>query len=243
MTTITLGEVLNRLRDQIMADLRVAIPARVERFDAARQLVDVKPLLKETSLDEAGAEVVESLHVISNVPVQFPGTAAFALTFDVKPGDECLLVFSDRSLDKWISSGGEVDPVDLRRHHLSDAVALLGVRHAGAFAPVDADCAALRHRSGMGVYVKDGTVNLGSPAPGDALALASLVKAEIKALRDAYAGHGHNLTTAGTAVAQAGVTGTPCTGALAVPPVPPVALTPQVVPAVGSVASSKVKSD
>jgi hypothetical protein len=46
----------------------------------------------------------------------------------VSPGDPCLLIFSDRSLDSWLDRGGEVDPIDLRRHHLSDAVAILGVR-------------------------------------------------------------------------------------------------------------------
>ena len=49
------------------------------------------------------------------------------MQFDLVPGDTVLLVFSERSIDKWAQQGGEVDPLDSRLHHLSDPVALPGL--------------------------------------------------------------------------------------------------------------------
>ncbi len=123
-----LTDVFERAFTKQIAGLRVAMPARIERYDAAKQVVDVAPALKERTENETGTFDVEALPILRNVPVQFPGGGGFALTFPVAVGDECLLIFSDRSLDVWKSKAGQVDPVDVRRHDLSDAVALLGVR-------------------------------------------------------------------------------------------------------------------
>jgi hypothetical protein len=46
----------------------------------------------------------------------------------VRRGDTCLLVFSQRSLDRWKSQGGRVTPDDGRKHALSDAIAIMGVQ-------------------------------------------------------------------------------------------------------------------
>jgi hypothetical protein len=37
------------------------------------------------------------------------------------------LVFSDRSLDRWLNAGGVVDPGTYRMHDLSDAIAIPGL--------------------------------------------------------------------------------------------------------------------
>lgn len=125
---LRLGELFSLQRERLTAAIRVALPAEVVSFDPVTQLATVRPLLKELDTDETGAEQVRSLPVVPDVPVQFPAGGGFSLTFPVQAGDPCLLVFADRSLDKWLDNGAEVDPVDVRRHNLSDAVALLGVR-------------------------------------------------------------------------------------------------------------------
>jgi hypothetical protein len=123
-----LAEVIRLALERQGRALRVGLPGRIDRFDAANQLADVTPLLQETTFDETGAEVVESLPVLTNVPVQFAGGGGYAVTFPVASGDPCWLTFADRSIDEWIERGGVVDPVDLRRHDFADPVAILGVR-------------------------------------------------------------------------------------------------------------------
>jgi hypothetical protein len=212
---VTLAELIRRAIEARLAEVRVAIPGTIQKFDAATQLAEVRPDLQELRFDESDAELSESLPVVSDVPVQFPGAGGFVITFPVQPGDPCLLVFSDRSLDKWIENGGEVDPVDLRRHHLSDAVALLGVRSKPqALSSFNADCLSLG---------KDGEAE-------DFVALAQKVHDEIDALRGKLADfwmHQHTGT----------VSGAVCTTTATTPPTIP-AFPPA---PVGSVASATVK--
>ena len=115
-----LGELLLRLGDRISKGLRVALPARVISYDSAKHTVDVQPLLKEVVDQSAAKPVAVSLPVVFNVPVMHPSGGGFRLLFPLETGDQVLLVFADRSLDRWKSAGAEVDPQDLRRHKISE---------------------------------------------------------------------------------------------------------------------------
>ena len=117
---------------------RVALPARVETYDANTQQVTAQPLVYDGYLDETGKRQSERLPVIAGVPVLFPGGGGFRVTFPIVAGDTVLLVFASSSLEKWLSLGGEVDPVDDRRHHISDGIAIPGLHdfaHPLASAP------------------------------------------------------------------------------------------------------------
>jgi hypothetical protein len=184
----TIAEIIRAALDARCADLRVSLPGEIVKFDPSKQLADVRPLLREGHEDETGVEVVEELPVIPNVPVQMYGAGDLVLTFPVEQGDPCLLVFTDRSLDLWKERGTSVDPVDLRRHNLTDAVAFVGVRaKPAALSGFDTDAAALRHANGKGVFVKSSGVDLGIKNPADAVALASKVEAELNKLYTALA--------------------------------------------------------
>ena len=50
------------------------------------------------------------------------------MSFPIKPGDDCLLVFSERSIDFWHDQGGTQEPSDWRMHDINDAFVLPGVR-------------------------------------------------------------------------------------------------------------------
>lgn len=65
--------------------------------------------------------------VILSVPVMFPATKTSALTFKVEAGDTVLCTFSQRCIDLFKSSGGIVNPLDLRQFDKRDAVAQLGL--------------------------------------------------------------------------------------------------------------------
>jgi hypothetical protein len=127
-----LTEILAQVRERAAADVRVALPAKVVRFDAATQMIDAQPMVREGYIDENGERQTDALPVIPNVPVCFPGSGPFCITFPIAVGDTVLLVFSDRSLDKWLSVGGVIDPGDDRNHHLTDAIAIPGLRPGNA---------------------------------------------------------------------------------------------------------------
>lgn len=167
----TLAAVLNDFKASMFADMRVAVPARVERYDAATQLIDAKPLLRDTFTTEEGEREIVSLPVITNVPVVFPGAGGFRLTFPVAVGDTVLLVFADRSIDTWLAQGGEVSPTDERHHHLSDAIAIPG----------------LHPNSAPWSGAEAGVVTIGSDSgPAEFVATAERVLTELSSLADVF---------------------------------------------------------
>ena len=131
MSTPLFAEVLTALVDSRINGIRVALPASVQSYDPTTQRADVQPLIQDGYYDSTNTRIVERLPVITDVPIVFPGSGGFRVTFPVAAGDVVLLVFSSSSLDRWLaSSGAEVDPVDDRRHHISDAIAIPGLRAA-----------------------------------------------------------------------------------------------------------------
>lgn len=115
-------------RGGILRDLYVARAGTVTAYDATSQTVDVQPCVAEWFPAEGEAAVEQVyLPVVTAVPVAFPGGGGFRSTFPIAVGDSVLLVFMDRSHDAWQDQGGRQVPADLRRHHLTDAVAIVGV--------------------------------------------------------------------------------------------------------------------
>ena len=88
-------------------DLHTALPGRVVSYDAATQ----------TAVCQPGIQVIfratgpVDLPQLVDVPVYFPRGGGFVLTFPVRVGDECLLVFAERAIDVWWQKGGTQVPV------------------------------------------------------------------------------------------------------------------------------------
>lgn len=165
-----LAEVINHALDMRLADVRVSLPGKVTRYDSSKQMVDVQPLIKQAYYDETETRQVESMPVIPNVPLMFQGAGGFRMTFPVEVGDKVLIVFSSSSLDKWLESGGEVDPNDDRQFSLADAVAIPGLRdfaHPLESAPTDR--MTIGKDDGAQVQITDSEVLLGGDGAVDAV--------------------------------------------------------------------------
>ncbi|MGE5989813.1 Gp138 family membrane-puncturing spike protein [Klebsiella michiganensis] len=115
-----------QLAQAIMSAMRVSIPGIIQSFDPNAVTAIVQPAIKGAEQDESGAEVSVNLPLLVDVPVVFPRGGGCTLTFPVKEGDECLVIFADRCIDFWWQSGGIQEPVDGRMHDLSDAFAIIG---------------------------------------------------------------------------------------------------------------------
>lgn len=104
-------------------DLHTMLPGIIQSFDAAKQTAVVQPAIKRI-FTELGPV---NLPLCVDVPVAFPGGGDFFLTFPVKAGDECILMFSERAIDNWYDKGGVQLPSEYRIHDLSDGVAIVGL--------------------------------------------------------------------------------------------------------------------
>ncbi|HIE8707451.1 TPA: Gp138 family membrane-puncturing spike protein [Klebsiella pneumoniae] len=115
-----------QLAQAIMSAMRVSMPGIIQSFDPDAVTAVVQPAIKGAEQDESGAELSVNLPLLVDVPVIFPRGGGCTLTFPVKAGDECLVIFADRCIDFWWQSGGIQEPVDERMHDLSDAFCIVG---------------------------------------------------------------------------------------------------------------------
>ncbi|ULJ01140.1 translation initiation factor IF-2 [Klebsiella pneumoniae] len=115
-----------RLAQAIMSAMRVSMPGIIQSFDPDAVTAVVQPAIKGVEQDESGADVSVNIPLLVDVPVVFPRGGGCTLTFPVKDGDECLVIFADRCIDFWWQSGGIQEPVDERMHDLSDAFCIVG---------------------------------------------------------------------------------------------------------------------
>lgn len=113
------------LVQKVFSTLKVAMPGVIESFDPGSVTVSVRPAIKGYDGGTEDDGWIE-LPLLVDVPVIFPRGGGCTLTFPVKAGDECLLIFGDRCIDFWWQNGGIQKPVDLRMHDLSDAFAIVG---------------------------------------------------------------------------------------------------------------------
>lgn len=112
--------------DGRQAQMWTALPGVIQSFDTTALTVTVQPAIKGNVRDSTGASSDVNLPVLVDVPVCFPRGGGVSLTFPVKSGDECLVVFASRCIDGWWKEGGVQPALDARLHDLSDGFAIIG---------------------------------------------------------------------------------------------------------------------
>lgn len=116
-----------KLKQVIGFGIHVALPAVVQSYNSSKQTVEVQPTIRERTISDEKQIRYVQYPLLINVPVLFPQVGNFQFTFPIKPGDECLVVFSDLSIDNWWLNGNVQNPVEQRRHDLSDGIAIFGL--------------------------------------------------------------------------------------------------------------------
>jgi len=161
--TPTMAELLQAAVDQGLASTHVALPGVVTKYNAATQRADVKPTVKLPFVNDDGSEGVDVLPVLPEVPVLWPRAGGYFIHLPLAAGDTVLLLVCERSIDEWGLSSGkvDVDPKDLRKHDLSDAIAIPGLATVpGALKEVLTGGAVFGKEKGAQVRMKDTTVEV-----------------------------------------------------------------------------------
>lgn len=195
--------------DHALNDLQVALPGRVESYDATTQTANIQPLVRHARRLPDGTTEHEDYPVIPSVPVLWPRAGGWFLAMHLAAGDTVQLLVNSAAIGHWrASTSGEVtDPGDLRRHHLAHAVAIPGLATRGAklrHAPAeangmvfgeDADGGTRVTIDGSGTIIitraetelmrvaTNGEVTLGGTVGAQFVALANLVDARLSALK------------------------------------------------------------
>ncbi|VVE41580.1 hypothetical protein PMO31116_04146 [Pandoraea morbifera] len=133
----------------VLSDVQTALPGIIQSFDPQAMTCSVQPAIQMRARGPDGTVTSIALPLLVDCPVQFPAGGNCTLTFPVKRGDECLVVFGSRCIDAWWQSGGVQEQADTRMHDLSDGFVLLGTRsRPRALAGVSTASAQLRSDDG-----------------------------------------------------------------------------------------------
>ena len=107
------------------ARIWTAIPGIIQKIDFQRYTLEVQPAIQGQVTNKDGSVEWVNLPLLVDVPVVFPNAGGWHITFPIVVGDECLVIFSSRSIDTWWQNGSIQKPIDLRMHDLSDGFAIL----------------------------------------------------------------------------------------------------------------------
>lgn len=232
----TLAEVIRDGIDGRLADVHTCTVGRVVSYDSLKQVANVQPVIRRPFNIGGGEVDHEQLPILPNVPVLWPRAGGFFIHLPLAAGDHVLLVFSQDDLSTWREAGSIVEPDDLRRHSLANAVAIPGIGPEGA--PLSPSPLSVAARAGgmvLGdggaaeVHISSSEIKLGQAAvmpvalapPTDAnfaalFAGLSALATTVANLVSMVGTHTHAVATTGTAAAQAGTA-----AAVATPPTAP----------------------
>jgi hypothetical protein len=180
--TPTLATVISQALASVIGSLHSAMPGQIESYDYKMAKADVLPLLNRTFEDGT----IMTMPVVKNIPVIWPRTSQGSITFPLQRGDGVLLIFSERSLDEWLSQGGSVAPKDQRTFDLSDAIAIPGLYSFAAQMSTQAN------NEDFKIIFKDQSITLKGDSSGEILigkdAVTKLVNDTFK---DLFNNHKH----------------------------------------------------
>jgi len=152
----TMSQVLDFAIERSLLNLHVSLPASIEKYDGKK--ADVRILLKRQlrRKKESDPLIEFELPVITNVPVIWPRTKLAEIHLPLAVGDTGTLLFAERSLDTWLVEGGSINPKDFRKHDLSDAQFIPGLKPFSEDTAFDPLRLVIKHDKGVLTITADG---------------------------------------------------------------------------------------
>ena len=143
----------------LLFKMKVSFPAKVTTVNA-NGTVNIQPVVREKLISAKNSINYVNLPIIPNVPICWPSAGGYSITFPINVGDECLAIISDQSFDNWWLYGGVQNPVEYRRHDLTDAIAIFGPKSIPNTLP-EAQGFTVRTPKGKSIEIlADGTIKL-----------------------------------------------------------------------------------
>lgn len=124
-SNVSFPEVLKVAIDHCLSDVNTCLPGRIVKIiDFKKRKISVQPELKKVYLDKTILEPP----IIENVPLKYTGNSEAILHFPIKVGDKVILIFSQRSLDNWLSKDEVSEPGNNSKFDISDVFAIPGIQ-------------------------------------------------------------------------------------------------------------------
>jgi len=157
-----MGELLDSVIKRRLFDVRTSMPGVVQSYDAQTQTAEVTVAMNRSL---ANGQTLNAIK-LPNVRVMFPSSTKYTMRFPLEAGDGVLLVFHERDVDAWRTSGEIGTPATNRRFSLSDVVAIPGYDADPNVEPLDAGDEGnfVLYFSGVKIVLTDTQILLGNKA-------------------------------------------------------------------------------
>lgn len=125
-------DLLDQYKKAMLLDLKCHDIGTIQSFNKDAQTAQVTINYKKTyNLKNGISGIYENVLVdypiLLDVPVVVLRGGGARLTFPIVVGDQCVVMYNDRSIDGWFQSG-QVGPITSPRlHSISDGIALVGL--------------------------------------------------------------------------------------------------------------------
>ena len=158
MTTPTLQDLFKTAFDHEISNIHTALPGHIVKYDAKTQKAEVMPDLQKKYYNGT----VQDMPIITNVPIVFPRGDDFFIKLPIKANDSVLLIFIERSLERWLSLGGVVEPGSNRKFDISDCVAIPGFYSFASPISDSSDNFVIQYKKGKYVINNNNKLALGN---------------------------------------------------------------------------------
>ena len=124
------SDVLRELKRDIFTSFNAINIGRIEAFDTSEQSATIQLSLKKVESENPdGTLIIKERPVLLKCPVVVLTGGVSHITLPIEAGDDCLVLFNDREIDNWFNAGHSVIPTTNRKHDVSDALAIVGIRN------------------------------------------------------------------------------------------------------------------
>ncbi len=131
-TLPSLKDLLDKFKQDIMINFNCHHIGTIETFNSLLQTAKATINYQKTYFNlnpftKQFESQLQEYPILIDCPVIVLGGASTALTFPIKSGDECLVLFNDRDMDNWFAGSNTAGVATPRLHSFSDGVILVGL--------------------------------------------------------------------------------------------------------------------
>lgn len=124
----TLSQMLSEVVNSIRVSLNCVKIGEIVEFNKQNQTAKIRVLHIQDQKYDTRMEGELEYPILGDVPVVVLQGGGASITFPIKTGDQCLLLFCDYMIDNWWISGDKATSIVPRKHDLSDSIAIVGLQ-------------------------------------------------------------------------------------------------------------------
>lgn len=125
-----LPDVLREVKKDIGVSYNSVNIGIIQAFNSDTQTATIRIAIKKILSEEPdGTKIYREHPLLLECPVMTMFGGDSFINLPINSGDNCIVLFCDRDIDEWMVSGGVQAPNSKRVHDISDAIAIVGIRH------------------------------------------------------------------------------------------------------------------